>query len=351
VFAAGCVLAMGSTAPRLSAASGGGAASPAMAPQVRQPNHLINEKSPYLLQHAYNPVDWYPWGDEAFAKGRRENKPIFLSIGYSTCHWCHVMARESFENEGIARLLNESFVCIKVDREERPDLDQVYLAFVEATTGSGGWPMTVFLTPDLKPFFGGTYFPPDDRLGQPGLRSIVVNMAAAWKADPGTIGANSTRIATELRKQSESVDLGEKTGDRAIDEAYREIEESFDSNLGGFAGAPKFPRPATLAFLFQVYAADSGSVRGQRAREMALFTLQKMADGGIHDAIGGGFHRYAVDASWRVPHFEKMLYDQALVAECYLTAYQVTHEAAFAETARDILPRPRATYWTTSHGI
>jgi uncharacterized protein YyaL (SSP411 family) len=303
----------------------------------RQPNHLIHETSPYLLEHAYNPVDWYPWGEEAFAKARSENKPIFLSIGYSTCHWCHVMARESFENEAIARLMNASFVSIKVDREERPDLDRVYLAFVEETTGGGGWPMTVFLTPDLKPFFGGSYFPPEDSHGRPGLKSVLAKMAAAWKADPGAIAENSNKVLAELREQAESGASGDKIGDRALDEAYREIEAHFDSKSGGFGGAPKFPRPAVLSFLFEVYAGDPGSARGRRALEMALFTLRKMSEGGIHDHIGGGFHRYAVDGSWHVPHFEKMLYDQALLAGAYLDAFQVTHEAVFADTARDIL--------------
>jgi uncharacterized protein len=321
---------MGAAQPGADAGSG------TVAPAPR-PNHLINEKSPYLRQHAYNPVDWYPWGEEAFAKARRENKPIFLSVGYSTCHWCHVMARESFENESIARLMNESFVSIKVDREERPDLDQVYLSFVEATTGGGGWPMTVFLTPDLKPFFGGSYFPPEDKQGRPGLRSILVRMAAAWKSDPAGIAADSGRIVAELRKRAESGSAGEKWDDHALDEAYGEIEEGFDSKSGGFGGAPKFPRPAIISFLFEVYAADPDSARGQHAREMALFTLRRMAEGGIHDQIGGGFHRYAVDGAWHLPHFEKMLYDQALLAESYLAAYQLTHDAVFAETARDIL--------------
>jgi uncharacterized protein len=322
---------------RLPAEASAAGPGPAPASPARKPNRLINEKSPYLLEHAYNPVDWYPWGDEAFAKARRENKPIFLSIGYSTCHWCHVMARESFENEAMATLMNDSFVSIKVDREERPDIDQVYMAFVQATTGGGGWPMTVLLTPDLKPFFGGSYFPPDDRQGRPGLRSILVRMAAAWKADPAGIAADSGKIVAELRQRAEAAPSPGKRGDDETSDAYREIAEGFDPKFGGFGGAPKFPRPVVLNFLFEVYAADPGSERGRHALEMALFTLRRVAAGGIHDAIGGGFHRYSVDESWHVPHFEKMLYDQAQLACCYLAAYQITHEAAFAETARDIL--------------
>jgi uncharacterized protein len=323
--------------PRLSAEAGAAAPTPAGASPKRQPNRLINEKSPYLLGHAYNPVDWYPWGDEAFAKARRENKPIFLSIGYSTCHWCHVMARESFENEAIAKLMNDSFVSIKVDREERPDIDQVYMAFVQAATGGGGWPMTVLLTPDLKPFFGGSYFPPDDRQGRPGLRSILVKVAAAWKADPGKIAESSGRIMAELKQQAEAGPSPGKRGDDATDEAYGEIAEAFDAKSGGFGGAPKFPRPVLLSFLLELHASDPNSERGRHALEMALFTLRRVAEGGIHDHIGGGFHRYCVDGSWRVPHFEKMLYDQAQLACSYLAAYQITHEAAFADTARDIL--------------
>jgi uncharacterized protein YyaL (SSP411 family) len=310
---------------------------PDAAPPSRKANRLINETSPYLLEHAYNPVDWYPWGEEAFARARRENKPIFLSVGYSTCHWCHVMARESFENEAIARLMNESFVCIKVDREERPDLDGVYLAFVETTTGGGGWPMTVFLTPDLKPFFGGGYLPPEDRGGRPGLISILKKISGEWRADPSAIAAHSARIVAELRRQAQTSASAGLDRAGAIDAAYREIEGSYDSKSGGFGGAPKFPRPAVLSFLFEVYAADPASARGRRALEMALVTLRRISKGGIHDRIGGGFHRYCVDGAWRVPHFEKMLYDQALLADSYLTAYQITREDVFADTARGIL--------------
>jgi len=308
-----------------------------MADAGRRPNHLLGEKSPYLRQHAYNPVDWYPWGDEAFAKARLENKPIFLSIGYSTCHWCHVMARESFENEAIARLLNASFVCIKVDREERPDLDALYLAFVESQTENAGWPMTVLLTPDRKPFFGGGYLPPDDRQGRPGLQSVVRQFAQAWKDYPAGVAAHADSIMADLRAQLLKKSPPERIGGDVSLEALREVTGAFDSRHGGFGGAPKFPRPSVLSFLFQVYADNPDSGSGRQARDMALFTLRKMAEGGIHDVVGGGFHRYCVDESWHVPHFEKMLYDQAQLAESYLAAYQITREAVYADCARDIL--------------
>jgi uncharacterized protein YyaL (SSP411 family) len=305
--------------------------------QPRRPNRLINEKSPYLREHAYNPVDWCPWGEEAFSRARRENKPIFLSIGYSTCHWCHVMARESFENEAIAHLMNESFVCIKVDREERPDVDQVYLAYVESATGSSGWPMTVLLTPDLKPFFGGSYFPPEDSKGHPGLRSIIGTYSRAWKTGSGSIVADSNQILAEIREQAAAAPGSDRIGDGVSDDGYRQLAANFDPKFGGFGGAPKFPRPSVLAFLFQTYSLSPRTERGRHSLDMALFTLRRISEGGIHDHIGGGFHRYAVDESWQVPHFEKMLYDQAQLAECYLDAYQVTHDKAFAESARDIL--------------
>jgi uncharacterized protein YyaL (SSP411 family) len=310
---------------------------PANAVQSRRPNRLLNEKSPYLRAHAYNPVDWYPWGEEAFSKARRENKPIFLSVGYSTCHWCHVMARESFEDEVIARLMNESFVCIKVDREERPDVDQVYLDYVEEVTGSSGWPMTVLLTPELKPFFGGSYFPPEDKSGRPGLRSIIKTYAKAWKSERGGIVADSNQILAEMRKQSIGASNPDKMVDGLVDDGYRQIAANFDPKFGGFGGAPKFPRPSVLAFLFQTYSLAPNTEHGRHALYMALFTLRRISESGIHDHVGGGFHRYAVDEAWRVPHFEKMLYDQAQLAECYLSAYQITHETTFAEDARDVL--------------
>ncbi|MBI5771219.1 MAG: thioredoxin domain-containing protein [Verrucomicrobia bacterium] len=311
-------------------------ASPSGLPE-RRPNRLIREKSPYLLQHAYNPVDWFPWGEEAFAKARRENKPIFLSIGYSTCHWCHVMERESFENAEVAQFMNGRFVSIKVDREERPDLDKVYMTFVQATTGGGGWPMTLLLTPDLKPFFGGTYFPPDDRWGRAGLKSLLAKISEAWKADRASIEAHASAAVVALQKYGKPEKSSGLPGPEIFDVTYHQIAAGFDSANGGFGRAPKFPRPVTLNFLFSAYARAPESDQGKRTLAMALLTLRKMADGGIHDQIGGGFHRYAVDGVWHVPHFEKMLYDQAQLATAYLAAFQITHETFFADSARDIL--------------
>jgi uncharacterized protein YyaL (SSP411 family) len=301
-------------------------------------NHLINEKSPYLLQHAHNPVDWYPWGEEAFAKARTENKPIFLSVGYSTCHWCHVMEQESYSDPEIAKIMNANFVSIKVDREERPDIDNIYLTFVEATTGHGGWPMNVWLTPDLKPFVGGTYFPAKDRDGTPVFKNALLTIAAEWKKRRDRIVASSKEISSELQKFVQSSNSSGQTVSRDILlKAYDELAQSFDSDHGGFGDAPKFPRPVVLNFLLHTYASSPDSLDGKRALEMTLFTLRKMAAGGIHDHLGGGFHRYAVDAIWHVPHFEKMLYDQAQLASAYLDAYQITHDSFFATTARDIL--------------
>ena len=300
-------------------------------------NRLAHEKSPYLLQHAHNPVDWYPWGEEAFAKARRENKPIFLSVGYSTCHWCHVMAHESFEGEEVAAIMNREFVNIKVDREERPDVDRVYMTFVQATTGGGGWPMSVWLTPDLKPFVGGTYFPPDDRYGQPGFKKVLARIAAAWKENHDKIVEQGGKIVAALREsQSAAVDQG-KIDPAILDAAYEQIARSYDPKEGGFGHAPKFPRPVTLNFLARFYARDPKSDSGKRALEMDLFTLRKMAAGGMHDHIGGGFHRYSVDRYWHVPHFEKMLYDQAQLAVAYLDAFQITQDRQYESVARDIL--------------
>jgi uncharacterized protein len=286
-------------------------------------NRLAHEKSPYLLQHAHNPVDWYPWGDEAFGKARRENKPIFLSVGYSTCHWCHVMAHESFESEEVAAIMNREFVNIKVDREERPDVDRVYMTFVQATTGGGGWPMSVWLTPDLKPFVGGTYFPPEERYGQPGFKKVLERIATAWKENHENILEQGGKIVAALQ-ESQSAAKGEAQIDAAtLEAAYRQIDRSYDPKEGGFGNAPKFPRPATLNFLTRFYARDPKSDSGKQALEMALLTLRKMAAGGMHDHIGGGFHRYSVDRYWHVPHFEKMLYDQAQLAVAYLDEYQI----------------------------
>ena len=301
-------------------------------------NRLADEKSPYLLQHAHNPVEWYPWGEEAFAKARRENKPIFLSVGYSTCHWCHVMAHESFENEEVAAIMNREFVNIKVDREERPDVDRVYMTFVQATTGGGGWPMSVWLTPDLKPFVGGTYFPPEDRYGQPGFKKVLERIAAAWKQDHEKIAGQGASIVEALREaQTAQPAAAEKIDAKILDAAYEQFSRSFDARDGGFGGAPKFPRPVTLNFLSRFYARDPSSESGKHALEMDLITLRKMAAGGMHDHLGGGFHRYSVDRYWHVPHFEKMLYDQAQLAVAYLDAFQITQDRQFASVARDIL--------------
>jgi uncharacterized protein YyaL (SSP411 family) len=300
-------------------------------------NRLAHEKSPYLLQHAHNPVDWYPWGEEAFAKARRENRPIFLSVGYSTCHWCHVMEHESFENEQIAAIMNREFVNIKVDREERPDVDRVYMTFVQATTGGGGWPMSVWLTPDLKPFVGGTYFPPEDRYGQPGFKRVLEQIASAWKENRDKIVEQGSKIVAAL-SNSQAMAAGEDKIDATIlDNAYQQIDRSYDPKEGGFGIAPKFPRPVTLNFLTRFYARDPRGEFGKHALEMTLFTLRKMAAGGMHDHIGGGFHRYSVDRYWHVPHFEKMLYDQAQLAVAYLDAFQITQHRQYESVAQDIL--------------
>jgi uncharacterized protein YyaL (SSP411 family) len=302
-------------------------------------NRLTREKSPYLLQHAHNPVDWLPWGEEAFAKARSETKPIFLSIGYSTCHWCHVMAHESFENADVAAIMNREFVNIKVDREERPDVDRVYMTFVQATTGGGGWPMSVWLTPELKPFVGGTYFPPEDRWGQPGFAKVLDRIAAAWKQDHEKISEQGTKIIAALEQAAAGAiaDPGDKPGAKTLEAAYQQIARSYDAHEGGFGVAPKFPRPVALNFLARVYARNPGAESGKHALEMNLFTLRKMAAGGMHDHLGGGFHRYSVDAYWHVPHFEKMLYDQAQLAVAYLDAFQITREPLFEQVARDTL--------------
>ena len=300
-------------------------------------NRLAHEKSPYLLQHAHNPVDWYPWGEEAFAKARRENKPIFLSVGYSTCHWCHVMAHESFESEEVAAIMNREFVNIKVDREERPDVDRVYMTFVQATTGGGGWPMSVWLTPDLKPFVGGTYFPPEERYGQPGFKKVLERIATAWKENHENILEQGGKIVAALQ-ESQPAAKGEAQIDAAtLEAAYRQIDRSYDPKEGGFGNAPKFPRPVTLNFLTRFYARDPKGESSKHALEMDLFTLRKMAAGGMHDHIGGGFHRYSVDRYWHVPHFEKMLYDQAQLTVAYLDAFQITRDTQYESVARDIL--------------
>jgi uncharacterized protein len=295
-------------------------------------NRLGKEKSPYLLQHANNPVDWYPWGEEAFEKAARENKPIFLSIGYSTCHWCHVMEHESFENEAIARILNQYFVPIKVDREERPDVDRVYMLFVQASTGSGGWPMSVWLTPERKPFFGGTYFPPDNRYGRPGFGAVLDNLARAWSQDRARMEESGAKVLEQLAEYAASTPSTGAAGKEALDSAFYGFRRMFDARLGGFGGAPKFPRPSVHNFLLRYYAAT----KNEEALEMVLLTLREMAKGGMNDQLGGGFHRYSVDERWFVPHFEKMLYDQAQIAISYLEAFQITRDGQYAAAARDV---------------
>jgi len=300
---------------------------------LRHTNRLIDEHSPYLLQHAHNPVDWRPWGEEAFETARREDKPIFLSIGYSTCHWCHVMERESFESDEIAAVLNRHYVPIKVDREERPDVDRIYMLFVQATTGGGGWPMSVWLTPELKPFFGGTYFPPDNRYGRPGFGAILEHIAQLWRNDRPKISESSNEIVAQLERHA-AVGAGASSwmDDSILDSCYQIFRRTYDSRLGGFGGAPKFPRPVTHNFLLRHWS----RTHNPEALEMVLGTLRAMALGGMNDQMGGGFHRYSVDERWFVPHFEKMLYDQAQLAISYLEAYQISGDAGLAGVARDI---------------
>jgi uncharacterized protein YyaL (SSP411 family) len=307
----------------------------------RAGNHLLGSSSPYLLQHAHQPVEWYPWGEEAFAKARRENKPVFLSIGYSTCHWCHVMARESFDHPEIAAQLNRDFVCIKVDREERPDVDRVYMTFVQATTGGGGWPMSVWLTPDLKPFFGGTYFPPTDRVGRAGFPTVLKRVTDAWKEGADKLRETADGAISALKERVGVVEVGAevKVGE-GLEAFYQALVRTFDQDEGGFGRAPKFPRPSQLSALLRVgkrlSVAEGREGDGRIAAGMALATLRKMAAGGIRDHLGGGFHRYSVDRLWHVPHFEKMLYDQAQLACAYLEAAQMTGAVDLELVVREI---------------
>jgi uncharacterized protein YyaL (SSP411 family) len=303
-------------------------------------NRLASERSPYLLQHARNPVDWFPWGEEAFERARRDDKPIFLSIGYSTCHWCHVMEHESFEDEAIAGRLNRDFVSIKVDREERPDVDRVYMSFVQATTGSGGWPMTVFLTHELKPFFGGTYFPPASRWGRPGFADLLGELARVWKEERPRVEAAATELLHRLRSVTSEGARAESevAPPAALDAAVEQFQAAFDRRRGGFGDAPKFPRPSELLFLLREHARRSAlGVAPHAPLQMAAETLRAMALGGMRDHVGGGFHRYSVDGAWRVPHFEKMLYDQAQLVLAYLEAAQATGDAFYAAVAEDTL--------------
>ncbi len=296
-------------------------------------NRLAAETSPYLLQHARNPVDWYPWGEEALERARREDKPILLSIGYSACHWCHVMERESFENERIASLMNESFIPIKVDREERPDIDEIYMSAVQIMTGSGGWPLTVFLTPELEPFYGGTYFPPEDRWGRPGFETVLREIARVYREDRSRVRETSTALTERIQNLAVAPSSREIMTRSLIHQAARELALRFDSREGGFSPAPKFPPSGAISLLLRYHAAS----RDPDALAMVELTLDKMAAGGMYDHLGGGFHRYSTDAVWLVPHFEKMLYDNALLARVYLEAYQVTRKDDYARVARETL--------------
>ncbi len=294
-------------------------------------NRLINEKSPYLLQHAHNPVDWFPWGEEAFAKAQAEDKPIFLSVGYSTCHWCHVMERESFEDQEVAGRLNESFVAIKVDREERPDIDHFYMEVCQALTGSGGWPLTVFLTPTKTPFFAGTYFPKESKYGRPGLLDVLAQLRDLWRDDRSRLENAGEKIVQALQPQPESHPASNPEP-QILEQGYRSLKSAFDPLYGGFGQAPKFPSPHQLFFLLRYWKQRQEPM----ALEMVEKTLKAMYAGGIYDHIGFGFARYSTDRKWLVPHFEKMLYDNALLALAYLETYQVTHNPFYAKVAREI---------------
>ena len=294
-------------------------------------NRLIHETSPYLLQHAHNPVDWYAWGDEAFAKAKAEDKPILLSIGYSACHWCHVMERECFENESIARLMNELYVNIKVDREERPDLDEIYMSAVQMLTGRGGWPMTMFLTPERKPFYGGTYFPPEDRGGMPGFPRILMSVNQAYRERPADVEKSVTQILDGLRRMATSVATEKDFSNTIIGECVAKIAQAYDADNGGLGQAPKFPN----AGVYELFLRHYHHSKSTRYLEMVTHTLAKMAGGGIYDHLGGGFHRYSVDAKWLVPHFEKMLYDNGQLLRIYALAYKLTQEPLFKSVVED----------------
>jgi len=296
-------------------------------------NNLIEATSPYLLQHAHNPVNWYPWGEEALQLAVQQNKPIFLSIGYSACHWCHVMERESFENIEIARVLNEHFISIKVDREERPDIDEIYMQAVQLMTGSGGWPLSVWLTPDLQPFFGGTYFPPEDRWGRAGFKKILGSIAQLWHDQQGQVFQKANQLTAYLEQLTEVESMDADFGLPLWKSAFRKAEENFDERYGGFGSAPKFPQAMELSFLLRYYF-HTGE---KRALEMVEKSLQGMANGGLYDHLGGGFHRYSTDERWLVPHFEKMLYDNALLIITYLEAYQIIGKPFYADIARATL--------------
>jgi uncharacterized protein YyaL (SSP411 family) len=297
-------------------------------------NRLAREKSPYLLQHQHNPVDWFAWGNEAFAKAREENKPIFLSIGYSTCHWCHVMERESFESQSVADFLNQNFISIKVDREERPDVDKIYMTFVQATSGQGGWPLNVFLTPDRKPFYGGTYYPPDNRYGRPSFLQVLRQIQQLWQSKHEELAQSAADIHARLAEATATNNPSPANfSAETVRKAALLFKQSYDPRHGGFGGAPKFPQPSVPSLLLR-YARR---FKDDEASRMVLRTCEHMATGGIHDQLGGGFARYSVDAEWLVPHFEKMLYDNAQLAQVYLDAWLVSGEKRHADVARDIL--------------
>jgi uncharacterized protein len=321
-------------------------------------NRLAQETSPYLLQHADNPVDWYPWGGEAFERARAEEKPILLSVGYAACHWCHVMEHESFENAETARLMNERFVCVKVDREERPDVDGLYMDAVVAMTGHGGWPMTVFLTPEGKPFWGGTYFPPEPRLNMPSFRQVLTALAELWQDRRGDVGQQAERLTEAIRQAGERAPSSEPLTTALLTNAVAVLRGHFDPEHGGFGGAPKFPPASTLEFLLRMHHGRGSD----DALAMTRLTLDRMAAGGMYDHLGGGFHRYSVDAVWLVPHFEKMLYDNALLATAYLHAWVVTGEDDYRRVVCETLdyatcsfrrgasPPPRTPTRTASRG-
>lgn len=296
-------------------------------------NRLAGESSPYLLQHAGNPVDWYPWGEEALNKAVKDDKPIFLSIGYSACHWCHVMAHESFEDNDIADYLNENFISIKVDREERPDIDHIYMQAIQALTGSGGWPLTVFLTPAGKPFFGGTYFPPQNKHGLPGFYQLLAAVKKAFAENKGDIERQAKELQAALSNAHGAKDVPLQIGHESLTEAYRNLVKEFDHVNGGFGSAPKFPEPLAVEFLLRSFFLNGDPA----ALEMAELTLNKMADGGIYDQLGGGFHRYSTDNVWRIPHFEKMLYDNALISKLYIQGYQATKNVKYGDIACETL--------------
>ncbi len=298
----------------------------------RSANRLIDEKSPYLLQHAYNPVDWFPWGSEALAKAKNDNKPIFLSIGYSTCHWCHQFSKESFEDEETAKMINKNFIPIKVDREERPELDAYYMDAVQAMTGGGGWPLSVFLTPDLKPFYGGTYFPPEPRYGMPSFRQVLEFVSRIWKNKREEALGTAKEITVAIQNAQKTTEKGKPSGD-LVDAAGSELLAMFDSQHGGFGSAPKFPLPLSVSFLLRYHFRTGKEIALVAARR----TLDTMLSGGIRDHIGGGFHRYSTDRVWLIPHFEKMLYDNALLARLYVEGYQVTGDKRYSAVARETL--------------